>query len=128
MRVFRINLIIKKNDGRKDIEESIKPYLKIDNSTTFANIVAFIDDLKMIWEEVMEATRNSSYIELEINDSVYENSSSPLKQKSFNRWYFEGYNEDKDGIYLSHDEKYNASNADIYLTQDVLHDLAFTLC
>lgn len=131
MRVFKVVLEIEKHEfegcelERKHNDLMIAT-LDICDKTTFANIVKFINHVKVIWKEAMKVSEEGAFINLEITDSVYEYSPA-FVQKSFDRWVFEGYNSDKEGIYLRPDEQYTPCNRDMYLTEDLLKDLAFTL-
>lgn len=129
MRRFEMNLSIREVKENEIIYKIRKAELQICDQTSFADIVRFMDGIKFIWKAAMEATRNEFYFELEMIDATYDNwnNNKPLITKSFDFWSFKGYNEDMEGIYLQPDTRYTIENRDIYLKEDVMKDLAFTL-
>lgn len=129
MRRFEINISIKETRENKIIFRKQKAELEICDQTSFADIVRFMDGIKFIWKIAMKATRNAFYFEMEVIDATYENwnNDKSLITKSFDFWSFKGYNEDMEGIYLQPDTRYTIATRDMYLKEDIIKDLAFTL-
>lgn len=78
----------------------------------------------------MTAVKKGYFMEMEVIESAYENwlTDKPLVQKSFDRWVSVPTEyQDEESIYMKADEKYTESCRDMYLTKDLLKDLAFTL-
>lgn len=130
MKSFEINLIIRENRKNGTVESKFKAELKITDELNFSEIVDFIDSVKGIWKKAMTAVKKGYFMEMEVIESTYDNwlTDKPLVQKSFDRWVsVPAEYQDEEGIYMKADEKYTESCRDMYLTKDLLKDLAFTL-
>lgn len=120
-----IDIVLKAEETsrNKKVNMEYKAGTSFGNDTSFSQVLDFLDEAKKIWKHAMKLSQKGIYIELEVTESVYEKDG----KSSFDRWHFEGYNDDVEGIYLSADTKYTKANRDMYLSKDVLRDLAFTL-
>lgn len=130
MKSFKMNLKVSeyKHPEWKTVETNAE--INISDRTSFAELVEFGDNIKKTWRKAMRAIKAGSSVELEITESTYDNwcdPDKPLVQTSFNRWFCTEEGQNDEGIYLRPDERYTESFRDMYLTKDVLNDLAFTL-
>lgn len=101
-------------------------FTQLADDTSFREIVEFIEGVKRIYSEAIKASKRGAFVKHEVISAVYDNwlvKDADLVQKGFDRWYFEGYNEDTDGIYLLPDTRYTDEQHNLYLTKNVLHDL-----
>lgn len=116
---------------RETTERTYKAEIRLSDDTNFSEIVEFIDDIKKIWKKGMTAIKAGFHMEMEVTEAVYENWIEPEKeliQKEFDRWISVPLEkQDSDGIYLEADKRYTSECRDMYLTKDILKDLAFTL-
>lgn len=127
---IRIKTTGEKKGSRIIREESAKITIydkaPLKDSWSLSDIVEFVDGIKKVYSEAMKATKRGDFIEFEVTSSTYDETDDNrerLIQKTFDRWFFEGYNDDPDGIYLSPDVRYTNENHDLYLTKNILHDL-----
>lgn len=130
MKTFKITLTTKVNKKGETVEQTFTADLRLDNNVAFSEMVEFFESVKNLWKKAMTASKKGSYIDMEVVTATYENwhnPNKPLITKEFNRWTFTGYNDDQDGIYLQADTRYTPAHRDMYLTKDVMKDLAFTL-
>ncbi len=130
MKSFEIKLVTRENKKNGTVESSFKAELRITDELNFSEIVEFVDNIKGIWKKAMAAVRKGSFMEMEVIESTYDNwmTDKPLVQKSFDWWVsVPAENQDEEGIYLKADERYTPVHRDMYLTKDLLKDLAFTL-
>ena len=110
--------------------------LRLYDDTRFSEILQFQKDVKKLWNRAIKAINNETFLEFEITQSTYDNwlTDKPPKQTSFDRWYGTSSNQylderwkDEWGIYLKADEEYTAPERDIFLSRNVLEDLAEAL-
>lgn len=131
MKAYKLELKVNEVSQKKETEKIYRAEINLADSTTFSEIVKFLDDVKRVYKKGMTAIKTGSQMELEITESVYENWLEPGKeliQKSFNRWVsIPTHEQDDQGIYLRPDTRYTEEHRDMYLSKDVLKDLAFTL-
>jgi len=129
MKNYKMRLETTKTTGKREVKVTDSVEINLADDTSFQEIVEFTEGIKRIYSAAMKASKREAFVKLEITSAVYDNwrtSAAELVQKDFNRWYFDGYNEDTEGIYLMPDTRYTEAHRDLYLTQNVLHDL-FTI-
>ena len=90
--------------------------------SAFSEMIKFMDDAKKIWRYAMKAKAKNNWYQLEVTEYTYDGENSDL-----NRWVSRYEPGDEEGIYLDADTKYTPAERDMYLTKDLMNDLAFTL-
>lgn len=126
----QIDIVLKAEETyrNKKVNMEYKAETSFGNDTSFSQVLDFLDEAKKIWKHAMRLSKKGIYIKLEVTEFTYKkDSEGSLISTNFDRWYFEGYNEDTEGIYLSADTRYTKAERDMYLSKNVLRDLAFTL-
>lgn len=95
-----------------------KAELTVDDNFTMESIKHFEEDFKKALSEIRKAVIAQNYFTVEFTVSVYEHwledGKEPL-QKDFDYWIFNGYSDDREGIYLAADERYTDATRDIYI-------------
>lgn len=130
MKCFRINLQVVESKKGERVEKTYETELKVQDEMNFSDIVDFIEDVKNIWKRAMNAVKRGNWMELDVIVSFYDNwmTGKKLVQKSFDRWVSAPVEcQDETGIYLRPDVNFTEPERDMYLTKDILNDLAFTL-
>ena len=116
---------------KSELRSRYRAELDICDDMRFSENEEFTEQVMMIWEKAMQASRRGDYMEMEVIQAAYEGRIDELKhdleQKDFDRWYFRGRNKDADGIYLDADSRYTSPSRDLFLSKDVLKDLCQTL-
>ena len=126
----QIDIVLKAEETsrNKKVNMEYKAGTSFGNDTSFSQVLDFLDEAKKIWKHAMRLSKKGIYIKLEVTEFTYKkDGEGSLISTNFDRWHFEGYNEDTEGIYLSADTRYTKAERDMYLSKNVLRDLAFTL-
>lgn len=98
------------------IEHNAK--LIIDDGFTLETLTVFAKDFKKALAEIRKAAIAGNHIQAQFTVSTYDHwleDGTPLEQKSFDCWIYNGYSDDKEGIYLAADERYTDAAQDIYI-------------
>lgn len=92
--------------------------LIIDDDFTMDTLAVFVKDFKQALAAIRKAVIAGNHIQAQFTISTYDHwleDGTPLEQKSFDCWTFDGYSDDREGIYLAADERYTDAAQDIYL-------------
>ena len=133
MKSFDIVLTAATYKRNETIQVKTESKIYLTDDTAFLDDASFLDEVKALWKKARKAVKDGSFESIEICESSYDNWSDPdkyLVQKSFDRWigYMRDQSADDEGIYLRPDERYTALGRDMYLSKDVIKDMAYTLC
>lgn len=95
-----------------------KAELTVDDDFTMESIKRFEKDFRKALSEIRKAVIAHNYLTVEFTVSTYdhwlEDGKEPI-QKDFDYWTFNGFSDDKEGIYLTADERYTDAAQDIYI-------------
>lgn len=120
MRSYDIELKVS-SYGNPSVELEYKANLKYSDDATISDMKRFIDSYKKIIAAALKASKKGNFMCLTVSRSSYDNwgdSSKELKQKDFDFWKFEGYNDNEEGIHLNPDQRYTAEHHDLWLTKN----------
>ena len=82
------------------------------------SIKDFEKDFRKALSEIRKAVIAQNYFTVEFTISAYdhwlEDGNEPI-QKDFDYWAFNGFSNDREGIYLAADERYTDATQDIYI-------------
>lgn len=97
-----------------------KADLELGVYTSFDDILRFESDVKKILNAVKKAYRNGDYIEVDLcvanyQTDYHDDGGFDNKQLTFDRWYYEGLQDNEDGLHLNADERYTEPSHDLWL-------------
>lgn len=99
--------------------------------TTVGDVADFIDGMKKIWTTAVNAAKRGDALNMDISAAVYSRGDGGvLKTESYNRWYVRNADDvsterGEEGIYLVPDTRYTEESRDMFLSRDILRDMAF---
>lgn len=109
-------------------ETTISADLRVRDDSAYKDTVEFMNKVKKIWTRAMKEHKRDNYVELTVCMAKYNNYSDDgagLTQTGFRMW--KSYEVDETGIYMCDDSRYSRGDRDVYLTKNVVNELASVL-
>lgn len=130
LKCYHVTLVVTDIKRGERHESTYNADLSIDGETTLRDMVQFEDDVKKIWRKAVNAAKAFASVEVEITRALYERGDGVcnLTSLDFDRWYTRGTSDisiekGEEGIYLVPDTRYTEETKDLFLGQDIMHDL-----
>lgn len=110
IKMKQIDIVLKAEETyrNKKVNMEYKAETSFGNDTSFSQVLDFLDEAKKIWKHAMRLSKKGIYIKLEVTEFTYK--------------------KDSEGSLISTNfARYTKAERDMYLSKNVLRDLAFTL-
>lgn len=130
LKCYHVTLVVTDVKRGERHESTYQADLSIDGETTLRDMVQFEDDVKKIWRKAVNAAKAFASADVEITRALYERGDGVcnLTSLDFDRWYTRSTDDistekGEEGIYLVPDTRYTEETKDLFLGQDIMHDL-----
>lgn len=97
-----------------------KASLEMGVDTKFQDIIQFEADVKKILNAIKKAYKRGDYINVDIcaanyQTTYHEDGSFTNEQLTFDRWFYEGLQDNEDGLHMEADARYTEEWHDLWL-------------